>query len=63
MDEIIEKYKSMAGGNVFFINYSKHPMCKEQRYFNNNTHLNVLGATKFSEIFSNDLMQIEKSTK
>jgi len=63
MDDIIEKYKSMAGGNVFFINYSKHPMCKEQRYFNNNTHLNVLGATKFSEIFSNDLMQIEKSTK
>lgn len=63
MDAIIEKYKSMVGENVFFINYSKHPMCKEQRYFNNYTHLNVLGSTKFSEIFSDDLIAIDKSTK
>jgi len=63
MDAIIEKYRLMAGENVFFLNYSKHPMCKEQRYFNNNTHLNILGATKFSEMFSNELIKIDQSYK
>ncbi len=63
LDSIIEKYKSMAGQNVVFLNYSKHPMCNEQRYFNNNTHLNILGATKLSEMFSNELIKIDQSYK
>lgn len=51
LTEITSKY------NIRFIDYSSNPLCLDKSKFYNATHLNITGATIFSEQLASDLLK------
>jgi hypothetical protein len=57
-EQIKAKYRSLAGKNVYFLDYTNDPLCSSKSNFRNFTHLNMAGATMFSHNFAQDLLKI-----
>ena len=55
---IKNKYHSLVGNNVYFLDYTTDSMCTNRNYFHNFTHLNAQGAALFSHTFAQDLIKI-----
>lgn len=48
---------SLTFPNVYFLNYSDHPIACSSNYFYDTFHLNYEGASRFSEILANNIKQ------
>ena len=56
-NEIVSLIDSFAlKHNVVYLDYSKDDICLEKKYFYNASHLNKLGAEKFTKMLSKDLV-------
>ena len=55
---IKNKYRSLVGKNIWFLDYTTDTMCANRNYFHNFTHLNGQGAALFSHTFAQDLTKI-----
>ncbi len=58
---IKSKYRSMAKDNVYFLDYSTDSISRSVENFQNYSHLNMTGATKFSYTFAHDFLRIINS--
>jgi len=57
--EVFQKFESLAREfQVPFWDYSAHPLCADRTFFYNSQHLNVRGATRFSEDFARRLEDV-----
>lgn len=58
-EQIKEKYHSLSdNNNVYYIDYTIDTICQNKLYFYNNSHMNIGGATKFSEHLAKNISQI-----
>ncbi len=55
---IKSKYRSLAGKDVYYLDYTNDTLCRSTNYFRNFTHLNSIGAAAFSRTFAHDLSKI-----
>jgi len=57
----IDWYDSIAEANdILYLNYMDHPICRDSTMFNAGVHLTPAGTKIWSEMLSNDLMEIVK---
>ncbi|WP_125047620.1 hypothetical protein [Pontibacter arcticus] len=52
LNQIREIYKSLAGAENIFMDFTESNICNRKELFYNNTHLNIAGADLFSKEFS-----------
>ena len=60
---IVQLIQNLNGNNATVLDYSNHEMNQIRQFFKDNTHLNKLGAIRFSSILANDLLNIELNKK
>ena len=62
--EVIAQMRKVASEfTVPLLDYTKHPLCQEKRYFYNSQHLNSEGARLFSTILADDLKKLRNATE
>jgi hypothetical protein len=55
---IRSRYHSLAGKNIYLLDYTSESICHSKSCFYNYSHLNITGATLFSHNFAGDLAKI-----
>ncbi len=62
-EEIKNRYRTLAGHGVYFMDYTHDSLCNDKSMFYNNSHLNGFGASIFSHKFATDIKAIIGNTK
>ena len=61
-DKIKSYYQKLTNSNVYFMDDTQDSLTGNKEYFHNNTHMNNIGATIFSNMFASRLKKIMDST-